>query len=200
MNIYLDDSKCREPLFPFTYTRHVSDIRIGILTIREKWELITGETIVTNPREKNEDSIIINAHIIPTKSSAKNIIQAAKDKTPILETEDIKMLHHPWQIFQYNDWALRDDFDLLTYNRKSQPLSQTNHCTNRVTSLKIRIIKKYHSYFDKTMISELTQKKNIREENASLTTKEILTTIFSFFFKSILAMEFRYKKNAASKN
>ena len=130
MNIFLDDSKCREQLFPFTYTRHVADIRIGILTIREKWELITGQRVVTNSGEKNEGGIIINAHIIPTKYSAKNIIQSAIDKTPILETEEIKMLHHPWQIFQYNDWALRNDFELITYNRKSQPLSKTNHCTN----------------------------------------------------------------------
>lgn len=130
MNIFLDDSKCREQLLPFTYTRHVADIRIGILTIREKWELITGESVVTNPEVKEEDCIIINAHILPTRSSAKNIIQAAKDKTPILETEEIKMLHHPWQIFQYNDWAIRNDFELLTYNRESQPVSHTNHCTN----------------------------------------------------------------------
>lgn len=130
MNIFLDDSKCREPLFPFTHTRHVADIRIGILTIRQKWELITGEKVVTNPGEKNEDSIIINAHIIPTKSSAKNIIQAAIDKITTLENEEIKMLHHPWQIFQYNDWALRNDFELVTFNRESQPLSETNHCTN----------------------------------------------------------------------
>ena len=130
MNIFLDDSNFREQLFPFTYTRHVADIRIGILTIREKWEIITGERVVTNPEEKKEDSVIIQAHILPTKSSAKNIIQAAKDKTPILETDEIKMLHHPWQIFQYNDWALRNDFDLVTYKRKSQPLSQTNQCAN----------------------------------------------------------------------
>ena len=25
-------------LFPFTLTRHIQDIRVGILTIREKWE------------------------------------------------------------------------------------------------------------------------------------------------------------------
>src|SRR5205823_9808137 len=28
-----------ENLFPFTLTRQVQDIRVGILTIREKWEL-----------------------------------------------------------------------------------------------------------------------------------------------------------------
>ena len=31
-----------ENLFPFTLTRQVQDIRLGILTIREKWELALG--------------------------------------------------------------------------------------------------------------------------------------------------------------
>ena len=31
-----------ENLFPFTLTRQVQDIRVGILTIREKWEKMLG--------------------------------------------------------------------------------------------------------------------------------------------------------------
>lgn len=31
-----------ENLYPFTLTRQLQDIRVGILTIREKWELLTG--------------------------------------------------------------------------------------------------------------------------------------------------------------
>src|SRR3954447_24312839 len=31
-----------ENLFPFTLTRQIQDIRIGILTIREKWEVYLG--------------------------------------------------------------------------------------------------------------------------------------------------------------
>jgi UDP-N-acetylglucosamine diphosphorylase/glucosamine-1-phosphate N-acetyltransferase len=39
MNLILFDChKSRENLLPFTFTRTVADIRIGILTIREKWE------------------------------------------------------------------------------------------------------------------------------------------------------------------
>jgi len=35
-----------ENLYPFTLTRQVQDIRIGIFTIREKWELALGITSV----------------------------------------------------------------------------------------------------------------------------------------------------------
>ena len=44
MNYILFDSDVRSSLLPFTYTRPVADIRIGILTIREKWEKFLGFT------------------------------------------------------------------------------------------------------------------------------------------------------------
>ena len=44
--------------------------------------------------------------------------------------EEIKTIEYPWDIFQQNDWALRQDFELLTYKRKSQKISKTNKATN----------------------------------------------------------------------
>ena len=38
MNYILSDGYHREDLFPFTFTRPVAGIRVGILTIHEKWE------------------------------------------------------------------------------------------------------------------------------------------------------------------
>ncbi|GAA4281125.1 GlmU family protein [Gaetbulibacter aestuarii] len=38
MNYILFDGPFRDNLLPFTYTRPVADIRVGILTLREKWE------------------------------------------------------------------------------------------------------------------------------------------------------------------
>ncbi|HSN61730.1 MAG TPA: putative sugar nucleotidyl transferase, partial [Ferruginibacter sp.] len=128
MNLFLDESRCRESLFPFTHTRHVADLRVGILTIREKWEQITQLPVITNPTLKRDNSIIIQAHIIPTKNTVSSIIKAAQDQTPILENEEIKMLHHPWQIFQYNDWATRHDFENITSDRISIPVPATNQC------------------------------------------------------------------------
>jgi hypothetical protein len=37
--IFTEEFCSPENLFPFTLTRQIQDIRIGILTIREKWEL-----------------------------------------------------------------------------------------------------------------------------------------------------------------
>lgn len=44
MNYILFDDSTRINLLPLTFTRPVADIRIGILTIREKWEKVLGAT------------------------------------------------------------------------------------------------------------------------------------------------------------
>ncbi len=124
MKIFLDDSQCRENLYPFTHTRHVADIRIGILTIREKWEKLTGEIIYTSMEDKDDKVLVINANIIPTADNYQEILS---EKTGVA---DIKILEYPWHIFQYNDWATRQDFELLTKNKISRPISKTNKCMN----------------------------------------------------------------------
>ena len=124
MKIFLDDSQCRENLYPFTHTRHVADIRIGILTIREKWEKLTGGIIYTSIEDKDDKDLVISANIIPTIDNYQEILSK---KTGSAE---IKILEYPWHIFQYNDWATRQDFELLTRNRISRPISKTNKCIN----------------------------------------------------------------------
>ena len=47
MNYILFDDVSRESLKPLTYIRPVCDIRVGILTIREKWERYLGEKTST---------------------------------------------------------------------------------------------------------------------------------------------------------
>ena len=39
MNFILFDDQSKSNLLPFTFIRPIADIRVGILTIREKWEL-----------------------------------------------------------------------------------------------------------------------------------------------------------------
>ena len=125
--IILTDRAFRETLFPFTHTRHAADIRIGILTIRDKWELLTEEKIST---DEGAPGIHIPANIIPTKENFKQIISAAKNNAAIDASDTIKILERPWHIFQLNDRALRSDFELLTEGKKSAPLSDTNKAIN----------------------------------------------------------------------
>lgn len=111
---------------PFTLTRHLADIRVGILTIREKWEQLTRLKIFTNENFRDTESIIINAAVIPTLGNFEILLEAAKAKQQPKLTDQFRILEAPWHIFQYNDWALRHDFQLITQGRISQSISSTN--------------------------------------------------------------------------
>lgn len=76
MNYILFDGPSRNALLPFTYTRPVADIRIGILTIREKWEKFLGYTTTTItedylaekfPMVEMEHNILINSSFLPNE-------------------------------------------------------------------------------------------------------------------------------------
>jgi UDP-N-acetylglucosamine diphosphorylase / glucose-1-phosphate thymidylyltransferase / UDP-N-acetylgalactosamine diphosphorylase / glucosamine-1-phosphate N-acetyltransferase / galactosamine-1-phosphate N-acetyltransferase len=121
--IVLTDKNFRENLFPFTHTRHTANIRIGILTIKEKWELLLGEKVSV---DENKAGIHIPANIIPTKENYKSIITAAEKNIFLMETDIIKIISFPWHIFQLNDYALRQDFLLLTATNTTQILNDTN--------------------------------------------------------------------------
>jgi UDP-N-acetylglucosamine diphosphorylase/glucosamine-1-phosphate N-acetyltransferase len=131
MGILLNDSHCRKDLFPFTETRHTADIRIGILSIREKWELLLGEPVtLTATAGEETDGLSVQANIIPTAANYQDILQAARDKKTIAPSEEIRILLYPWHISQFNDWAIRQDFPLVTKHRASQPLGDTNRCVH----------------------------------------------------------------------
>jgi len=77
MNYILFDDDRRTALLPLSYTRPLADIRIGILTIREKWEhfLKTKTSSLSQPYlgkkfplEKENDNILINGTILPDET------------------------------------------------------------------------------------------------------------------------------------
>lgn len=89
MNYILFDGPNREALLPFTYTRPVADIRIGILTIREKWELSLGATTTTitedylsekYPMVEMEDNIMINASYLPSVTLLNQVKNLSKNQ------------------------------------------------------------------------------------------------------------------------
>jgi len=82
MNYILFDGEYRDNLLPLTYTKPVADLRIGILTIREKWEKYLGFTTTTItedylsakfPMVEMEENIMINASFLPTSSLVEMI-------------------------------------------------------------------------------------------------------------------------------
>lgn len=123
MNIILDDIICKGDLYPFTLTRSAADIRVGILTIREKWELIIGGTMKTlteTGKGISKKVQLIPANLLP---SAKLLTSRDADK---LLGSAIR-IQYPFHIFQHNDIAIRQDFEWLTKKRRSKKISATNN-------------------------------------------------------------------------
>lgn len=83
MNVILFDNNYREELLPFTFTRPQADIRIGILTVREKWEKRLGSftSSMTQaylsqkyPLISNDDNYFVNASVCPTDELANAVL------------------------------------------------------------------------------------------------------------------------------
>jgi UDP-N-acetylglucosamine diphosphorylase/glucosamine-1-phosphate N-acetyltransferase len=77
MNYILFDDDRRTALLPLVYTRPSADMRVGILTIREKWEtLLQSKTSTLTesylskkyPLSLTTDNLFINGTILPNKS------------------------------------------------------------------------------------------------------------------------------------
>ncbi len=82
MNYILFDDSNRNNLLPFTFTRPIADIRIGILTIRQKWEnyLNSKTSSLTEdylsgkfPIVKADNNILIAGSICPNTALAEQI-------------------------------------------------------------------------------------------------------------------------------
>lgn len=119
MAVQFDDSSVRESLYPFTATRNVADIRIGILTIREKWDMLLQKNNLTISADT-----VIDPSIIPTRENVNTIL--SKDEETLAHDHHSHRIRFPWHIFQLNDWALRNDFELITEGRKSAPVDPSN--------------------------------------------------------------------------
>ncbi|WP_053990322.1 GlmU family protein [Mangrovimonas sp. TPBH4] len=97
MNYILFDGPSRNNLLPFTYTRPVADIRVGILTIREKWETFLGYTTTTLTEEylsdkfpmvEMEENVMINASYLPNAELVE-MVKSLKENQAIFKDEDV---------------------------------------------------------------------------------------------------------------
>ncbi len=83
-NIILFDNEVRDRLLPLTFTRPVGELRMGILTIREKWErwmdapvsYITQDYLAERFEiEYGKDNYIINGSVLPSPQLVRLIKQ-----------------------------------------------------------------------------------------------------------------------------
>ncbi|MEP6802910.1 MAG: GlmU family protein [Flavobacterium sp.] len=124
MNYILFDGPVRNALLPFTFTRPVADILIGIMTIRQKWETRLGSTITTITEEylsekfpmvELEENVMINAAYLPNDTLAE-MVSDLKENQAIFKGDDViafftnenqeEVDFDTYEIIQYNGEAL----------------------------------------------------------------------------------------------
>jgi UDP-N-acetylglucosamine diphosphorylase / glucose-1-phosphate thymidylyltransferase / UDP-N-acetylgalactosamine diphosphorylase / glucosamine-1-phosphate N-acetyltransferase / galactosamine-1-phosphate N-acetyltransferase len=139
--IILDNRSVANALYPFTAIRHTADIRIGILTIREKF-LFNNKFEVFSSYEDyfgkypatKEYPIQLPANIVPGETWLNDFMNLIKEPGnggfAIEDSSALKILNHSCEIFKHNDWALREDFKLITNGRVSQTISASNRTIN----------------------------------------------------------------------
>jgi UDP-N-acetylglucosamine diphosphorylase/glucosamine-1-phosphate N-acetyltransferase len=150
MNLILfDDPAIRTELFPFTYTRPVSKIRVGILTIDEKWERWlkakpSFQTVDYLQKKfklvATDDSLLVNGAVCPNEKLVAAILalkvgqflvygktllavrapRATMNTDNTIEFKDaLTLIDKPWKIFGENAAQIKIDFTLITGGRKS---------------------------------------------------------------------------------
>lgn len=136
MNYILFDGPSRNNLLPFTFTRPVADIRVGILTIREKWEMYLDSTTTTvtedylsdkYPMVEMDENVMINASYLPNLELVE-MIKNLQENQAIFKDEDvivfyIKDTQEPvnfdtYEAIEFNDDILKieNTWDIFSKN------------------------------------------------------------------------------------
>ncbi len=112
--VLVDDPDVRANLLPMTYSRPISELRVGITTIREKWE-----------RELDAPCSWKTVDYLQGKYPC--VEDSDTEYLPGNKIPEVGELQNLWDIFQLNGAAIVADFKAITEGRNSQPLSDTNH-------------------------------------------------------------------------
>ena len=151
LRINLNDNGQHLIFAPLTLTRPVGSLRIGIMTNEERWKFLcpdctlgfTTENYLQTKYPSLNDAIEVNACILPSTELAQEVINLAQNEILLcnniwvakrgngdiiknLPLEDIIHIEKRWDLFVKNDEAIKHDYNLLTKNRVSQKLSESN--------------------------------------------------------------------------
>ena len=98
MNYILFDGAYRDRFLPLTFTRPVAELRVGILTIKEKWEKYLGCTCTVLTEDYLEDkfsmvemdeNVFIDASVLPNANLAEEIEFLSENELLLYQEEVI---------------------------------------------------------------------------------------------------------------
>jgi UDP-N-acetylglucosamine diphosphorylase/glucosamine-1-phosphate N-acetyltransferase len=143
MNFILFDDYSRNHLLPLTFTRPVADIRIGILTIREKWEkLLKAKTstlteaylAIKYPLKKEKETILINGSVIPDADMVKQIKALSGNESLVCSEKiiaqriDVSKLEYAADLDKVNTTRLERDLPVQKIEYPWEIFSKNGDC------------------------------------------------------------------------
>lgn len=142
MNYILFDGPSRNNLLPFTFTRPVADIRVGILTIREKWEQYLGYTTTTitedylsdkYPMVEMDDNVLINASYLPNVELVE-MVKNLEENQAIFKGEDVIAFYtkdaqedinfDAFEAIEFDDDVLKIEHTWDIFSKNSQAIEE----------------------------------------------------------------------------
>ncbi len=153
--ILFDDPKVRLQLLPITFTRPVGALRMGLLTMWQRWRYFFNTDFFwqTEPYlhamfpeytgHDIDDTLWIAGHVVATEHLAAAIAaltpgqqleydgriiarRGSQTRETLGYDGDLILIERVYDIFRYNDRVIAHDFDLVTSGRQSGPVSDTN--------------------------------------------------------------------------
>ncbi|MCB0636475.1 MAG: GlmU family protein [Lewinella sp.] len=95
-NVILFDNEIRDHLLPLTYLRPMGALRVGLLTIQEKWRrhlglpvsFLTQDYLAEKfPMEYGDSNLLINGSALPTSQLVRLITQMSENQAFLLDGE-----------------------------------------------------------------------------------------------------------------
>ncbi|MDX1444872.1 putative sugar nucleotidyl transferase [Lishizhenia sp.] len=156
MNILLHDNGKHLKFAPLTLTRPVGNLRMGMFTNNQRWEMYVPDAQISYVTEAylskkypaviKEDNFFVNAACIPSRDlvdkmqnleTGEAIFQGEEwivfrgehlslDSAKQTQIEDVVVLEERWHLYQKNAEVLAADFATYTKGKSSEPLSATN--------------------------------------------------------------------------
>ncbi len=131
--ILFDAPKIRQQLLPFTFTRPVAEIRIGILTIKEKWEkyfqaaasFFTENYLQEKFTSKIEhENIIVNGSVLPDENLVRAINSLKLNQCLLQQETVIAIRCGKGETENFAQYFSTENFEKQQYN---DTVFQLNH-------------------------------------------------------------------------
>ncbi len=113
--LHLYDNDIKHDFYPLTVNNHIMDLKLGLLTIRDKWKYLAAKqqinlTVDNSPIHDSSKGRSISASYLPT--SELNLLDFLhSEQSP--ETFGLRQLSNLWDLTQLNAWSIHQDISIL---------------------------------------------------------------------------------------